>query len=171
MAQPRYELKRIGVFSAVKTMFVLGAIGGFVFGILEWAFLGFIFWGMQNAPVEAFSPYGIQPDMFSGALGGVAGVFIPIFTTMLGAVLGVCYALLFGSLYNLSARILGGLTFEATEIVRVSSQVVVPVPSTPAGAETPLPSVQSPPPLAPEPPRRDDDDNEPPRRPSSSMYE
>ena len=174
MAHPRYELKRIGLFSAVKTMFLLGGFGGFVLGILQWALFGFMFWAMQNAPVDTFAPYGLQTEMLSGTLGGMAGIFFPITGGMFGAISGVLAAFLLGGLYNLAARVWGGLTFEASEIVSVSSQTVVPVPTTPAGTVTPLPSQQPPPPPpAPEPPRRDDDDDndEPPRRPSSSMYE
>ena len=48
MERTRYEVRRIGVFSAVKTLFLLGGFTGFLIGLVQWAFVGLIWWAGSN---------------------------------------------------------------------------------------------------------------------------
>ncbi|GAB4326237.1 MAG: hypothetical protein Kow0074_20570 [Candidatus Zixiibacteriota bacterium] len=179
MTKPRYELKRIGLFSAIKTMFLLGGFGGFLLGMVQWAALWVMYGVIRNVPETAGLPQALELEMLLGAIGGAGGIFFPLSGGFVGSIVGVVGAFLLGGLYNTAARIWGGLEFEWDE-VRTANVVTAPIPAPArAGEPTPLPgTAQAEERTPPEPPpdagdRRDDDDDDgdPPRRPSSSMYE
>lgn len=168
MEKAKYEIKRIGVFSAVKTYFLLGGFAGFLLGLVQWAFLRSIWWAIVDSQFQS----GIvdQPAVAEALNGfmGVAGLILPFFDAILGAVLGVVGAFMLSAMYNLGARIWGGLEFELAP-TSTAAQTVLLAPARP-GEATPLPGTVSPSePAPPPPPRRDD--NEPPDRPSAAMFE
>lgn len=179
MTQPRYELKRIGLFSAIKTMFLLGGFGGFLLGMVQWAALWVMYGVIRNLPETAGLPQAFELELLLGSIGGAGGIFFPLSGGFVGSIAGVVAAFLLGGLYNIAARIWGGLEFEWDE-VKATAAVTTPIQApVRAGEPTPLPGTMpasEPPPPEPQTDaddRRDDDDDdgEPPRRPSSSMYE
>ena len=169
MEKTKYEVKRVAVFSAVKTLFLLGGFSGFVLGLLQWVVLRMIWWVGLNAP---FQPGLLdQPevqDMF-GEIVGTAGLILPFAGAMAGAVVGVVAAILLSAVYNLGARIWGGLELHLTTTAPASKAVLLS-PARP-GEATPLPGgVVSRESGTPSPDTRRDD-NEPPNRPSAAMFE
>lgn len=156
MANGRWELKRIGVFSAVKTLFLVGTVGGFLCGIIEWMVLSVIFSIGATGPFGALlqDETGMGQMMSTGM--GVMAILLPIFGGFAGAVSGVIFGFLMAGIYNTGARMWGGLELEW------NPQAAASAPASPSyGA----PAAQATPPQPgpkPEPP---------PERPSSAMYE
>jgi uncharacterized membrane protein len=97
------ELKRVGVLSAGKVLGVLWALIGLLSGIMMAlvSSLGLMAWANDS---RAFA---LLPLM----LGVGAVFFMPVFYGIVGFIGGVIAALL----YNLVARIAGGLELEFTE--------------------------------------------------------
>lgn len=153
MANGRWELKRIGVFSAVKTLFLVGGVGGFLCGIIEWAVLSVIFSIGASGPLGDLlqNETGMGQMMSTGM--GVMAILLPIFGGFAGAVSGVIFGFLMAGIYNIGARMWGGLELEWNQ------QTVASAPPPSYGAPTTPPAPPGP---KPEPP---------PERPSSAMYE
>ena len=168
MEKTRYEMKRVAIFSAVKTFFLLGGFAGFVMGFMHWAMLRLIWWAGVNAPFQS----GIlgQPEVADmlGGIVGAAGLILPFLGAMGGAVTGAVGAMLLAAVYNTGARIWGGLELELSP----TSQAAKPVLLTPArpGEATPLPTSASTPEASPSP-TPVPDRNAPPDRPSAAMFE
>ena len=144
METKKRELKRIGVFAAVKTLFLVGGVGGLLCGIIQWMILSMVIWSGSRA--------GLQPgDFIPGldqALGtgiGFLGVILPAFGAVAGAVGSVLFGFILTGAYNMGARFWGGLEFEIAEPVPADTipQRAVTVSDT----ETPLPMIpgESPP--------------------------
>jgi len=173
MSQPRFELKRIGIFSAVKTLFLLGGCAGFLLGILQWAIFFVMYAGIQELSSTMDIPSSFELETLFSTLGGAGGIFFPLSGGFIGSILGILSGLILGGLYNVATRIWGGLEFEYGEVTPAqSAKVATPAPTQP-GTVTPLPTARlepPPPPPEPETPKDDDDDSSPPWR-SSSMYE
>jgi hypothetical protein len=168
MAKITYEVKRIGVFSVVKTLFLLGGFSGFVFGLLEWGMVNFIWWAGQNAPVQPglFGQPGAE-ELLGDAI-GVVGIILPFIGAIGGAVSGVIGGFVLTGLYNLGARIWGGFEVQLESSSSAPDQALPLGPSRP-GEATPLPGEGPAGPAEPSPPKRDD--NGPPSRPSAAMFE
>ncbi len=162
----KIEIKRIGLFSAIKTMFVLGGVGGFLLGIIQWMMLLMIQRAGESLPagLSGFDQPGVSELLDAGI--GVLGLALPFFGGFAGAVAGVFFAAILGGVYNLAARMWGGLEVETAESGTADSSAV-PMPRPPmAGQATPLPRPGSllPAAIAPEP----GSDSE---RRSAAMYE
>ena len=167
MEKTRYEVRRVGVFSAVKTLFLLGGFTGFLMGLVQWAFMGLIWWAGRNLPsgFDLQGQSGLE-DMLGGAIGTIA-MFFPIMGAFMGAICGAVLGFFLALIYNLSVRFWGGLELEWELVQSVSPTVPLPRAS---GEQTPLPITRAvPPPSAPPAPESNADPSE--RRPSSSMYE
>lgn len=161
----KVEIKRIGLFSAIKTMFVLGGVGGFLLGIVQWMLLLLIQRAGESLPggLSGFDQPGMSELLDAGI--GVLGLALPMFGGFAGAVLGVVFAGILGGFYNIAARLWGGLEIEAGEVGTVqSSTASMPRPSSP-GQVTPLPRAGVQPPVVTPEPRSDSE-----RRPPA-MYE
>jgi hypothetical protein len=167
MAKVTYEIKRIGLFSAIKTLFLLGGFSGFVLGLLQWGLVNFIWWAGQNAPIQPglFGQPGAE-ELLGEALGAV-GIIFPFFGAIGGAMCGVIGGFLLTGLYNLAARIWGGLELQLES--SSAPQPTLPLGPTRPGEATPLPSEGQAKPAEATPPKRDD--NSPPSRPSAAMFE
>jgi hypothetical protein len=165
----KYEIRRIGVFSVVKTLFLLGGFSGFALGFVHWVLLRMIWWVGINTPVEPGLFSQPEAEELLGDLVGAVGILFPLFGALAGAAFGVVAGFLLTGLYNLGARIWGGLELEL-KAASPSAQPVLFVPARP-GEPTPLPGgTDSEAAAEPETkPERDDDG--PPPRPSSAMYE
>lgn len=161
----KIEIKRIGLFSAIKTMFVLGGVGGFLLGIIQWMMLLMIQRAGESLPggLSGFDQPGLSELLDAGI--GALGLALPFFGGFAGAVAGVFFAAILGGIYNIAARLWGGLEVEAGELgVTNASTSSIPRPSAP-GQVTPLPRHGAQPPVvAPEP--RSDSERRPP-----AMYE
>ncbi len=162
---PKIEIKRIGLFSAIKTMFMLGGVGGFLLGIIQWMMLLMIQRAGESLPggLSGFDQPGMSELLDAGI--GALGLALPFFGGFAGAVAGVFFAAILGGVYNVAARLWGGLEVEASEVViSVNAPISMPRPTSP-GQVTPLPYVGGQPPVvAPEP--RSDSERRPP-----AMYE
>lgn len=166
MEKTKYEIKRVGVFSAAKTFFLIGGFSGFLTGLFYWFIFRMIWWAGMNSPLQS----GImdQPGVADAVSGfvGFAGLILPLFGAIGGAVSGVVGSVLLTAIYNLGARIWGGLELELASTAPVAKPVLM-APARP-GEATPLPGSGAPPVPAPPSPRND---NEPPDRPSAAMFE
>jgi hypothetical protein len=166
----KHSIQRIGVFSTVRTLFVVGGVVGFLVGLLEWAFLTVL---SRAGSDLAGGLGGIDPELAGEILGaGVAalGVFLPFVGGFAGAFGGALFGLVIVGSYNLLARLWGGIELE---LAAADSQPSVVLPGPPASssghdAATPLPlrgTGMTGPPPTPNPETRPD-------RPSTSaMYE
>lgn len=161
----KIEIKRIGLFSAIKTMFVLGGVGGFLLGILQWMMLLVIQRAGESMPADL---YGLNQPGVSELLDagiGALGFMLPFFGGFAGAVAGVFFVAILGGVYNLAARLWGGLELETANLeVGAQTNAGMPRPVAP-GQATPLPRPSSLPPVVTPEPRSDSE-----RRPPA-MYE
>lgn len=169
MERTKYEVKRIAVFSAVKTFFLLGGCSGFISGLIQWLVLSLIWRAGFNSMLQPglLDQPGIEDTL--GGIVGAAGLILPFFGAMAGAVIGVVAALLLSAVYNLGARIWGGLELD----LAVPALMTTPVLLKPVrpGEATPLPggpAVREPVPPPQEPGRND---KLPDERPPAAMFE
>lgn len=159
------EIKRIGIFSAIKTMFLLGGVGGFLMGIVQWMFLLAIQRAGETLPAGL---YGLEQQGLSEVLDagiGALGIMLPFFGGFAGAVAGVFFAAILCGVYNLAARLWGGLEIETTAQAGDGTVAAsMPKPVAP-GQATPLPRPGVQPPVVTTEPRPESE-----RRPPA-MYE
>jgi len=140
MERTRYEVRRISVFSAVKTLFLLGGFTGFLMGLVQWAFMELIWWAGSSltAGIDLQGQSALE-DMLGGAIQSIS-MFFPILGGFMGAVGGAILGLFLAMIYNLSVRFWGGLELE-WEMIH-SPAVVAPLQGTP-GEQTPLPVMRA----------------------------
>jgi hypothetical protein len=94
-------IRHIGVGSLARILGALYALWGFVFGVIV-ALIALAGAGMSAA---SDSP---MPGWLGGLFGVGAVIFLPIFYGVIGAVGGALTA----AMYNIVARMVGGLTIE-----------------------------------------------------------
>lgn len=135
----KIELKRIGLFSAIKTMFVLGGVGGFLLGIIQWMMLMMIQRAGETLPsgLSAFDQPGLSELLDAGI--GALGLILPFFGGFAGAIGGVFFGAIWVGIYNLAARLWGGLEVEAGEMGGTNAPPVATPRSLDPGQATPLP--------------------------------
>ncbi len=103
-------VRRIGAFSLGKVMGILYALLGLIFGAF------FALFSLLGAAIGVANSQ--SSDAVASLLFGAGSViFLPIFYGILGFVLGLITALL----YNLVARMVGGIQIELEETRRPSS--------------------------------------------------
>jgi hypothetical protein len=96
------EIKKVGIFSIAKIEAALGAIIGFIMGLIMWAVVGTALSGFANVAGAAM-PHGF------GLLFGLAGIIIlPILYAVIGFIAGIIIAFL----YNVIAGWIGGIEIE-----------------------------------------------------------
>jgi len=148
----RFELKSISLWAFIKVAFFVNMIFGFLIGVLYAFLFGFIMAVMQNLPYmpqEEFPP--------SDAPIGVLVVVIPFFFALMGGFVYTLMGVVGVAIYNLVAKITGGLEFNLNSIVELA-----PVP-TPIQAQTQMPPNPMPPP--PPPPVNEFHPEPPPTQP------
>ncbi|MDF1544792.1 MAG: DUF3566 domain-containing protein [bacterium] len=146
----KFEIKSIGIWSLIKVSFFLNLVMGFLMGVLTVVFL---------IPMMALvSEMGGFPGMANQDIQlsfGAMLIIIPVVQSFTYAVFGTILVSLFAGLYNLIARLLGGIELSVADITiqlipdpnpaeSFSSPVVAPAP--------PPPSTPAPPPIEPSPP-------------------
>lgn len=163
----KYEIKSIRIWSFLKVMFfiniLVGILGGFVFAFFTATIVSAL------GTMEAMNPYGLEmpQDFPLGAL----FIIYPIMGAMASAFFLTLFEIIVIGLYNLIAKLTGGLELNLHEIMQVipaQSPIAAqtqapqygapPPPSKPAEEETPQPPVQYQPPPS-EPPQNNNDDN------------
>jgi len=155
----RLELKSIGYWSLIKISFVVNLVIGFVIGLVYAIFMG-AFLGLAGnmsdltgMPMmdEAMPPFGILM------------VIMPLFFAFFGAVFNTILFLITAFVYNLTARLAGGLEFNLEEIKQEPTGYVPPPGYTQPVTQPPPPPPPPPPvePLPPDvpPPSNDTDDD------------
>ena len=153
MSLVKFEIKSVGVWSFTKMSFFINLIGGFLLGLLYAIFLGFFVAVFSQIPGGP----GGMPFGDEGAPMGILLVALPIIFSIGGAVFNTIIGVVLVGLYNLGARLFGGL-----ELKMNSVEVVTPPPdSQPYYAATP--STPPPPPSTPPPVTKVPPPKEPPR--------
>lgn len=119
----QYEVRSIGFLSAFKILFVVNLVLGFVMGIFYAIMLSAILSIGAGAPLAAYE-FGLPSDI------PIAMFFIvlPFMFALGGAVIGTIIGLVAVVIYNIVARLIGGLEFD----LRASEEEVAP-PSYPTG--------------------------------------
>ncbi|SYZ73318.1 hypothetical protein TRIP_C21436 [Candidatus Zixiibacteriota bacterium] len=159
----KFELKAIGYWSLIKTSFVINLIVGFIMGIFFALFIGAIFsfaanmGGLGGSPLfqEGMPPIGLLLILYPFLFGFGGAIFYTILFVIIAFV------------YNMTAKLLGGLEFDLQQVAVM--QPVQPPPSyyqAPPAYPTP-PSPPPPPPVQPLPPdMTPPPDNQPPAGPT-----
>lgn len=154
-----WELKSISIWAFVKITFFVSLILGFIFGI----FYGMVA-GLMLSVMSEFA-FMSQDDM-SGLSAGSLMIIMPFFMSAAWAVMNTILGAIGVVIYNLLARLLGGLEFSFSPVESTSP----PAPAVPTTAYTAASSTPPPPPpvmpgippvAPPQPPSR------PPQRDSS----
>lgn len=126
----KYELKNLGLWSVAKISFVLGAIFGFLLGLLLWMVTGLL----QSLPFQELS----------GEVGlGAAGATLPFIMAVVYGVMSMVANTIMAGIYNLLAGFVGGVEL---------TLALEPVPPPAVPAWTPPPAATPPPPPPPAPP-------------------
>lgn len=163
MEKTRMEMKRIGAFSMVKTCFLLGGVFGFILGFVNWGFLALMLSAAGSAPIQPGLMTEPEVQQALTDLVRVGGVILPLLGGVVGSGLGVVGGYLIAVVYNLGARILGGLEYEIEPVSVTVTSVPVPRPASKTGGATPLPG------HSPESPDRPDDNA--PSDPPATRFE
>ena len=118
------QIKRIGLWSLFKIAFLLYAGLGLIMGLLYGVFIMLAGW-IENAYIG--DEFAGLPDL--GVFGGLLGlVAIPFIALMYGA-MGSVFVTLGGVLYNLVARVGGGLSLDTTVEVGAPESGADPPPT------------------------------------------
>jgi hypothetical protein len=99
------ELKKIDIWSCIKISFILYGIFGLAIGIFYAILLTFL-----GGILSSFG--GKDFGSFSGLFTGFLGIFMAFFLAIFYAVIGSIFTAIFAWLYNVFAKIAGGVKFE-----------------------------------------------------------
>lgn len=150
----QYELKSVGVWAFTKVSFFFNLVVGFIFGFMYALLFSFLMAVMSQFP-------GLDTGEFDlgGMSLGVMMIVMPFMFSIGGAVFNTLVGLIVVIVYNLIARIVGGLELNL-ELIGGQTQQVAKQPLTAyttASSHTPAstvpPETQTP---TPEPPPPDD---------------
>ncbi|MBN2226793.1 MAG: DUF3566 domain-containing protein [candidate division Zixibacteria bacterium] len=138
----KFELRSIGYWAIIKISFTLNLVMGFLIGIFYAFFL------MLMAPfMTELQGFGDMP-MFEDGIGFLL-ILIPIAFSLLGAVFNTILLLIAAFIYNVVARLVGGLEFELRQCDVPPPQTYQAAPAHQYAAPPPPPP---PPPVGPLPP-------------------
>lgn len=157
----KYEIRSIGLWSFVKISFFLNLALGFLFGILYALLLSFFVAISSRLPILDQSQTqldDVSPAVFIVIVPIMMAFFMAVFNTIVGAI-GIL-------LYNLAAKLIGGLEM-ALEPVEV-------IPATPSSYPYSYPSTQGappPPPIFGNPPSTSTPPATPKPEPPASQFE
>lgn len=158
----RYEIKSIGIWAFVKISFFLSLVIGFVFGLFYAAFFSMILAVGSSGPYGDIGDFPFDP----GAIGPILLIVLPIGFAVGSAVINTLLGVISIVVYNLIARLTGGLEFE---LQSVTSPVPVSVMPT-APPPPPEPQRYAPPPPPPSPGTAPQKPEGPPASPPSSPW-
>ena len=146
--QTSIEVKRVDLWTLFRLVFFLYAAIGLIAGMF-YAFLMMVAGGFGEALIGEDIP-GLS--LITGFLGII---LVPVLAFVYGAIGAVVFTI-GGALFNLVARVGGGLRFEVALVQPAFGTAPVPAPTVPP--VTPPPAASPPPPVVPppaEPPRYD----------------
>ncbi len=151
----KYELKRIGIWSAVKITFILSLIMGFIFGIF-YALLIFMLTSLPMAMMQDDQMAALQN------FGAAAAVILPFFMAFFMAIINTIFTVIGIAAYNLVARMTGGVEWELAEVAAQPAVTAPPAAWQPVPQQTMAPET---PPKSENPPHSpfDKRSNEPPQ--------
>lgn len=153
----KLELKSISIWSFFKVSFIFNLIFGFIFGLIYAMFAGLILTFMSSIPM--FDTGDVNPeDLSVGALMIVIPIIMSIFMAVINTIMGVIAL----GIYNLVARVVGGLEFKFDQVqdeflnfqkvqqppVNIQTAATQPPPQTSQQQPTTPPPI---PPLTPKP--------------------
>lgn len=160
----RYEMKTIAIWPFIKVMFFFNAVIGFIFGLFYALFMGLIMSVTSSSPFAQEAPFD-----FGGASIGALVIILPIVFAIGGAIFYTLFGVIMVFIYNLIARLAGGLEFDLQPSDVGHPMQVPPQPATgyqPAGQQgyypPPPPRQQTAP--QPPPPRQETPPPPPPRQ-------
>ncbi len=139
----RYELKTIPFWPVLKVGFFVNLVVGLLVGILYAMFL--IPFVALMSSIPAFESGGFD---FGGAPLGLMMFIMPIISALTWAFFGTVFLVIVVLVYNLTAKLVGGLELNLEKVESRPEPVVAAVPP---AAQTP-PEYYSPPPLETRPP-------------------
>ncbi|MCK4857020.1 MAG: DUF3566 domain-containing protein [candidate division Zixibacteria bacterium] len=119
----KYELKRIAVWPVIRITFMLSLVLGFITGIFYAIFITMF----AFLPMQMGGTFGSEPDL-PMAVGGILLVIMPIFMAGFMAVINTIMAIITTLVYNLAARLTGGLEWE---LAPLDKRVIQPASTTP----------------------------------------
>ena len=156
----KYELKSIGFWSFLRIAFALNLLAGLVGGFL-FTPVGFIMYSLAQAgDLGVYGGYSaFEPEDGSGV--GALFIFIPLVMAVGASLAGTFFQCIVVGIYNLLARMLGGIelklilvetdTSAETTAGTSSKRTIVPPPPPPPGARPTSPASATPPPPPPPP--------------------
>ncbi|MEW5874206.1 MAG: DUF3566 domain-containing protein [Candidatus Zixiibacteriota bacterium] len=160
----RHEIRRIGMLSTIKTLFVVGGACGFAIGLLQWFFLqSLLSYSYSSTMQSELTGMPGMPDLV-GMAGSVAWI-LPLIGGAGGAATGIVIGVIVALVYNVAARIWGGIEIELRPCDAVAKPIAIPVAR--SGETTPLPTMNAP--AAKAPPPREEPPN--PTPPASHFFE
>ncbi len=101
-----YEIKRIDVWSVVRIAFILYGIFGLIFGLF-YAVMLTMLGGIISQFGELSGEFGEMTGVFTGAVGILMAFFMALFYAVIGAI----FTAIFVWLYNVLAKLTGGIRF------------------------------------------------------------
>jgi hypothetical protein len=146
----KFELKSIDYWSLLRTSFVVNLVLGFIIGIFFALFMGLFMSMISN--LGGLSGISGMPEELPGF--GFLIIIYPIFFAFIGAVFNTVLYLIIAFVYNIIARMVGGVIFEFNQV----PVAVMPVQSPPTSSyyapsyNQPTPPPPPPPPVQPMPP-------------------
>jgi hypothetical protein len=118
-----YELKKINLFSAIKMSLLIHVVLGLVLGLFV-GFMILLIGGLANMIPSGTNYDGAQTLPFAaGIFGGFAIMLVYVIFIPVMGVIGTAIVV---SLYNLFARLWGGMKLELDNIVVITSAAVSP---------------------------------------------
>lgn len=100
----KHEIVHVDVWSVMKIAFLLCGVSGFIFGLFYAIFLS-----IMGGVLDMVG--GGEFDEISGLFSGAFGFFMAFFLAFTYAVVGSIMSAIIAWLYNLFARIVGGVKF------------------------------------------------------------
>ncbi len=124
-----YEWKRCHIWSVVKIAFLTGGVMGFIFGLFYAAIMT-----MLRGLLDMVG--GQEIEQLSGLFSGAFGFFMAFASAFTYAVVGAVSGAIFGWLYNIFARLVGGIRVTMEPV----PETVSPQPGRPYTPPPPRPS-------------------------------
>ncbi len=109
-----YELKTIELWSLVKISFFFNLVVGFIVGLLYALLFGFIITIMGNLPFARSEFSDVDIPM------GAMVIILPFMFAVGAAIFHTLFLVVFGFIYNLIAKLVGGLEFEFNPVAQAT---------------------------------------------------
>lgn len=148
----RYELKTIGIWAFIRVAFILNLLAGFVAGLFCIPFMALFMAAMETTAYMDEVGMGADDGTF-----GFLVVGLPVIISLGAAIVGTFFETIVIVLYNVIARLVGGLEVTLDPVAATPQASNVHIPAPPPRPETPPPPPPPPtvtdiPPQRPSPP-------------------